>query len=577
MKTLRIGSLFSGYGGLDEGIRAVLDAEVAWVSDIDKGACKVLAHRYPDVPNLGDMTAIDWTQVEPVDVICGGSPCQDVSHAGRRAGMTEGTRSNLWVAMREAIATIRPGLVVWENVAGAYSAEADSELVNDPRLLAGTRRRDGEPVLRALGRVLGDLDSLGYVGGWHGIRAADVGAPHGRLRVFVVAVPAAHAEHDGSLAAAFCRGARKSKDEGRLREPQGSSTDLRLLPTPAVNDDQKRIIDRSEIEAETGCWLWTGWTNQAATPYGRVSINGVKVYAHRASHAAFVGPIPDGHEVDHLCQSSLCVNPEHLEAVSPKENRDRVTRRRTHCKRGHEFTEENTYWVRPGARACRACRAAQDLIQKARKKGLPEPEMPLLPTPTCNDMGASYTPDEWDAWTDRMKAEHGNGNGHGKSLHIEAARLLPTPRATDGTKGGPNQRGSSGDLMLPSAVNLLPTPAVADTQGGRKSRSGDRSNELLLNGIAAEARWGEYEPAIRRWESLTRPAPEPTKPNGKGNPKLSDEFDEWLMGYPAGWITDVPGVTWNEALKACGNGVVPQQGAAALRFLLGVISERVAA
>lgn len=86
--------------------------------------------------------------------------------------------------------------------------------------------------------------------------------------------------------------------------------------------------------------------------------------------------------------------------------------------------------------------------------------------------------------------------------------------------------------------------------------------------VRQPARWGEYEPAIRRWEAVTRPAPEPTKSNSKGNPKLSDEFDEWLMGYPRGWITDVPGVTWNEALKGCGNGVVPQQGAAAIRWLI---------
>jgi DNA (cytosine-5)-methyltransferase 1 len=82
------------------------------------------------------------------------------------------------------------------------------------------------------------------------------------------------------------------------------------------------------------------------------------------------------------------------------------------------------------------------------------------------------------------------------------------------------------------------------------------------------AKWGEYEPAIRRWEAVTRPAPEPTKLNSKGNPKLSDIFDEWLMGFPAGWATDVPGVTWNEALKAYGNGVVPQQGIAAICFLI---------
>lgn len=189
-------------------------------------------------------------------------------------------------------------------------------------------------------------------------------------------------------------------------------------------------------------------------------------------------------------------------------------------------------------------------------------EIPLLPTPVAQEPGG--TPEQYRArWA---KSDGRDSTFLPLSMTVQ---LLPTPRATDGTKGGPNQRGSSGDLMLPSAVNLLPTPAVADTQGGRKSRSGDRSNELLLNGIAAESRWGEYEPAIRRWETvLGRPAPEPTKPNSKGNPKLSDEFDEWLMGYPAGWITNVPGVTWNEALKACGNGVVPAQCVAALRYLL---------
>jgi hypothetical protein len=114
-----------------------------------------------------------------------------------------------------------------------------------------------------------------------------------------------------------------------------------------------------------------------------------------------------------------------------------------------------------------------------------DPVEALLPTPAVNDMGAGKTVEDWDAWTERMKAAHGNGNGHGKSLAIEAQRLLPTPRATDGTKGGPNQRGSSGDLMLPSAVHhLLPTPSVADSTGGHLTRSGARSNELLLPGVA---------------------------------------------------------------------------------------------
>jgi len=161
--------------------------------------------------------------------------------------------------------------------------------------------------------------------------------------------------------------------------------------------------------------------------------------------------------------------------------------------------------------------------------------------------------------------------------------LLPSPRTSDTNgaghhgdggmdlpKGGPNQRGSSGDLMLPSAVqSLLPTPTAMDSRSSGGNPGHHRNAWHLTDATVRQpARWGEYEPAIRRWESVTRPAPEPTKLNSKGNPKLSDEFDEWLMGYPAGWITEVPGATWNETLKACGNGVVPQQGAAAVRWLL---------
>lgn len=192
--------------------------------------------------------------------------------------------------------------------------------------------------------------------------------------------------------------------------------------------------------------------------------------------------------------------------------------------------------------------------------------MTLLPTSAAQEPGG--TPKQY-----RQRLREYDGR-EGSFLPLSmAVQLLPTPRATDGAKGGPSQRGSSGDLMLPSAVQtLLPTPTATDSKasGSAGYTTGHDGTTLTDATVRLPARWGEYEPAIRRWESLTRPAPEPTKPNGKGNPKLSDEFDEWLMGYPAGWITDVPGVTWNEALKACGNGVVPQQGAAALRWLLAM-------
>jgi hypothetical protein len=159
--------------------------------------------------------------------------------------------------------------------------------------------------------------------------------------------------------------------------------------------------------------------------------------------------------------------------------------------------------------------------------------------------------------------------------------LLPTPVAPEGTKPsnvmGVARRKATGEVFLtnvivtlegldPSEAKLLPTTSVADVTGGRKARSGDRSGELLLNGIAAENRWGQYGGAIARWEPVVgRPAPPATEPTGRGGAhRLSARFTEWMMGLPDGWITDTPGITRNEALKACGNGVVPQQAYAAI-------------
>jgi DNA (cytosine-5)-methyltransferase 1 len=186
----RIGSLFSGYGGLDMAVESVTGGRTVWVSDIDPGARKILAHNWPGVPNIGDITKVDWSQVEPVDIITGGSPCQDVSAAAHdRKGMTTGTRSNLWVEMSRAVDYLRPSLVVWENVRGVFSAKADSEM----ELCAGCVGKRPDRVLRALGRVLGDLSDIGYDAAWHGLEAAEVGAPHRRFRVFVIAWPVSDA------------------------------------------------------------------------------------------------------------------------------------------------------------------------------------------------------------------------------------------------------------------------------------------------------------------------------------------------------------------------------------------------
>lgn len=242
----------------------------------------------------------------------------------------------------------------------------------------------------------------------------------------------------------------------------------------------------------------------------------------------------------------------------------------------------------------------------------------LLPTPVVNDMGAGKTVERWDEWTAETKAKHQNGNGHGPSLNIEMLRLLPTPNTMDGLPprspekiaeskertpaGYSNLRESVVNELLPTPmsrdykgdtapherdgvvqtdtveraifhsgeINMLPTPQVDDSKNTDHNQ--DRRPTLASQVWETErtTNWGKFEPAIRRWEEVIgRPAPAPTKPDGKdGAHRLSSAFTEWMMGVPEGWITDC-GLTRNEELKACGNGVVPQQAELALRYLLG--------
>lgn len=91
----------------------------------------------------------------------------------------------------------------------------------------------------------------------------------------------------------------------------------------------------------------------------------------------------------------------------------------------------------------------------------------------------------------------------------------------------------------------------------------------MSDGRSSRIEWGRYAPAIRRWEQLVGPAPNPTEPNSKGKPRLAAPFVEWLMGLPEGWVTSPEiGLTRAQQLKALGNGVVPQQARAALTQLL---------
>ena len=131
MTKLRVGSLFSGYGGLDLAVLNVLDAEMAWHCEWDDAPSAILAKHFPNVPNYRDVSKVDFTQVERVDILTGGFPCQDLSLAGKRAGLKDGTRSGLWSEFARAIEEIQPKLVVIENVRGLLSAKADNGMEYD--------------------------------------------------------------------------------------------------------------------------------------------------------------------------------------------------------------------------------------------------------------------------------------------------------------------------------------------------------------------------------------------------------------------------------------------------------------
>ena len=140
---------------------------------------------------------------------------------------------------------------------------------------------------------------------------------------------------------------------------------------PRIPVEQK-IRQRHRVTAE-GCWEWTRGRDKNG--YGFVTGGGSKL-AHRVSYEVFVGPIPEGLTLDHLCRNTSCINPDHLEPVTHRENvlRGKVSRLRdfpTHCKNGHPYDEANTYWLR-GARQCKACAALRNRRYRARQR-LDEP------------------------------------------------------------------------------------------------------------------------------------------------------------------------------------------------------------
>ena len=462
-------------------VEEVFGGHTVWQCEMDKAASKVLAYRWGwrDVPNLGDITKVEWYEVPEIVVLCGGFPCQDVSAAGKRAGIQDGTRSGLWAVFADIIDILRPPIVVIENVRGLLSATAHRAVESDDAVVGD---RSDRPVLRALGAVLGDLSDIGYDARWATVAAASVGAPHRRERVFIVATDAAVGGWD----------ARQSESEGQRRQSvTGPSSDF--TATDAASQRQLIAKDSSGAQA-------------------RESLSAINQCGDEPGVALL--PTPSA------CNAN-----------------------------DGEGTET---WL------------ARREVVKARVKNGNDMGMPLaiavqlLPTPTAQDGATNGGPSQFQRNTLPLNAE---------------VTLLPTPRTSDTNGAGHH---GDGGMDLRTTVTLLPTPAASDGNGGKTShpdvrRANGHSINLSESAIHAPIGWGKYEPAIRRWEQIVGPAPAPTEPNKNGNPRLSAAFSQWLMGWPAGWVTDPAiGISRNDQLRIVGNGVCTQQAIAALHYLLAV-------
>jgi DNA (cytosine-5)-methyltransferase 1 len=212
--SLQIGSLCSGYRGLDTAVEEIFGGTTAWVSDVDPGANKILAHRWPTTPNIGDLTTTRWEDVEPVDIVCGGYPCQPFSTAGKRKGTADAR--HLWPFIAGALRVLRPRVAIFENVANHLRIGFDT--------------------------VLADLAEIGFDAEWCLVRADEVGAPHPRKRLFLLATAADAADlgHERSRAA-------RGRGHGSTNHRQPATHAERLVPghngeLPAGRDAVQRGV-----------------------------------------------------------------------------------------------------------------------------------------------------------------------------------------------------------------------------------------------------------------------------------------------------------------------------------------------
>ena len=517
---VKVGSLFSGYGGLDLAAEALFGARTVWHVEFDAAPSKILAHHWPDVPNYGDVTTVDWAEVEPVDVLTGGYPCQPFSAAGKRKGTNDDR--HLWPYVREAIRHLRPRYVLLENVAGHRSLGFD--------------------------RVLGDMAEDGLNVRWTSLRASDIGAPHHRERIFILATPAdAEGERSGEriepqlgrVSPAARRGSSDDServgampaDADGLGLGQGSEQSVAGSPeeSAAVGDLGALPGDRRTDDLLTDRW---------GVPLCQTCSDALR----NRLGGSWQCPDPNvcGNQNDPFPPDDWYDDNDRLVLPTPMAQHS-----------GN--TPENHLRKKPGRKA------VTDLAILVENNLFDTGGVPVLPTPTVGN--ATGTNER------RGGARSGEMLLPGVAVAAAEGALLPTPRSSRGGSATETMYAFGAvrdDTHRPQGEVVLPTPR-AHQRGDCPSEQDRKSPDLGSVGFHfTPERWGKYAPAIHRWEQATRPAPAPTEPNSNGKPRLAAAFAEWMMGLPTGHVTDPAiGISRAEQLKAIGNGVCPQQAYAA--------------
>ena len=482
---LTIGSTFAGYGGLDRAVEQVFPTRVAWVSEYDKAPTKILAHNYPDVPNHDDITTIDWATIEPVDILTGGYPCQPFSAAGARKGTDD--KRHLFPFFAQGIETLRPRMVLAENVRGHLTL--------------------------GFNVVLKEWVRLGYDVQWMLIKASDVGAPHGRARLFMFATDPGQLPPlppVGHPVTELVDGEWVSPEEDLFgREPfVGKWPKAGRLVGPVVYDNTDVLGDpvaaiREHLGSPTNPVRFDENLNALSgtvtddlissggellpSPTAALGGGGQKSRSGARKDELLLGGIAEA-----ITSGALLPTPRATRGGSGTETMYLLGAERSDDDRpqgqvllptpvsslgngGHVSVDRSK--ERLAVRGVRLDEAVNILAAAPRREVVTalvddgaSPARPvLLPTPTAHDAKP----------TSPSQAAR-------RSPGLDAVgQLLPTPRASDGEKGGPNQRGSSGDMMLPSAVHhmtaganalkidavdeikLLPTPLTAEQSRAR--------------------------------------------------------------------------------------------------------------